>query len=106
MELLLTGRVFEADEAHRLGLIHRVIPDGHDILQAAYTWAGELARLPRQALAASKRLVHAAGHLSTADTDLLESQLFINLWPTPDHLEAMLAFKEKRPPLFNRDPHV
>lgn len=106
MELLLTGRVFDAEEAYRLGLIHRVLPVGQDALQAGYDWAGELASLPRQALAATKRLVHAAAHLSAADTNQLEAQLFINLWPSPDHLEALRAFREKRPPVFNRDSHV
>lgn len=106
MELLLTGRIFDAVEAYRLGLIQRVVPAEQNVLDAAYAWGGELTRLPRQALAATKRLVHAATHLSAADTDLLEAQLFINLWPSPDHLEAMQAFKEKRPPVFNRDIYV
>lgn len=106
MELLLTGRQFDAAEAHALGLVHHVLPPDRDVVEAAYAWAGELIRLPRQALAATKTLVHAATRLSPADTDLLESQLFINLWPSPDHIEAMNAFAEKRPAAFNRESHV
>lgn len=106
MELLLTGRIFDATEAHTLGLIHRVLPADQDVVEAAQDWAGDLLRLPRQALAATKTLVHAATHLSPADTDLLEAQLFINLWPSVDHVEAMNAFTEKRQPVFNRETHV
>ena len=105
MELMLTGRMVDAAEAQALGLIHRIALPDTDVLDAAYTWAQDLLRLPQRALAAIKTLVHAAGHLSPADTDRLEAQLFINLWPSPDHLEAMDAFAQKRPPVFNRaDP--
>lgn len=103
MELLLTGRTFDAAEAQALGLIHRITPAGTDVVDAAYTWARELVHLPRSALAALKGLVHAAAYLPPADTARLEAQLFINLWPSPDHLEAVAAFSEKRPPVFNRD---
>lgn len=101
MELLLTGRIIDAATAQSLGLIHRIIADDEPVLSAAQAWAAELAALPRRALAATKALVHAAGHLSLDDTNRLEAQLFINLWPSADHLEAMRAFSEKRPPLFN-----
>lgn len=103
MELLLTGRTFDAAEARTLGLIHRIAPPGANALAAARAWAGELLWLPRRALAATKSLVHAAAHLSPADANRLEAQLFINLWPSPDHVEAMTAFAAKRPPVFNRD---
>ncbi len=103
MELLLTGRAIDAAEAQALGLLHRVIAPGEDVLAVAHTWAAELVHLPRHALAALKTLVHAAAHLSPTDTARLEAQLFINLWPSPDHLEAMTAFAQKRPPVFNRD---
>lgn len=104
MELLLTGRTIDAEEARAMGLIHRIVPPGNDVLEEAYAWAGEVSRLPRRALAAIKSLVHAAVHLSLPDANALETQLFINLWPSADHLEAMNAFAEKRPPVFNREP--
>lgn len=101
MELLLTGRVIDAATAQELGLIHRLTSEGEDVVEAALAWATELVALPRRALAATKALVHAAGHLSLEDANRLEAQLFINLWPSADHLEAMRAFSEKRPPAFN-----
>lgn len=103
MELLLTGRVFDATEAQALGLVQRVAPPGVDALAAAYEWAADLLWLPRRALAATKALVHAAAHLPPADADRLEAQLFINLWPSADHLEALAAFAAKRSPVFNQD---
>jgi enoyl-CoA hydratase/carnithine racemase len=106
MELLLTGRTLDAGTALELGLIHRIVGVDDDVVGAAQQWATDLAALPRRALAATKALVHAAGHLSLEDTNRLETQLFINLWPAADHLEAMNAFTQKRPPNFNRDDHV
>ncbi len=102
MELLLTGRTFDAAEAHALGLVHRVAPAGQSALDAARQWAAELARLPREALAANKALAHAAARLSPAEVNRLETELFVGLWPSADHIEAMAAFLEKRAPLFNQ----
>lgn len=103
MELLLTGRTLDAEEARSIGLIHRISLPGEDVLEAAYAWAEELLRLPHRALAAIKSLVHASAHMSLPDANRLETQLFVNLWPSPDHIEAMAAFAEKRTPVFNRD---
>jgi len=100
MELLLTARVFDAAEAQRMGVIHRLVPAGEEPLAAAYRWAVELKALPRQALAATKNLVHAAAQLPAAELNQYETKLFTRLWSHPDHLEAMAAFVEKRPPLF------
>jgi enoyl-CoA hydratase/carnithine racemase len=104
MELLLTGRTFDAAEALALGLIHRIIPPDNDILDAAYQWAEELIHLPRQALSATKTLVYAAAKLSPAETQALEARFFIDLWSSADHIEAMRAFGEKRSPQFNSEP--
>lgn len=103
MELLLTGRRFDAAEAHALGLVHRVVPAGQSALDGAREWAAELAQLPHGALAANKALAHAAARLSPAEVNRMEAQLFVGLWPSADHIEAMAAFLEKRAPVFNKD---
>lgn len=105
MELLLTGRTFDTAAALEMGLIQRVVAD-EDVVWAARAWAAELSMLPRRALGSIKALVHASGHLSLPETNLLETQLFTNLWPSADHLEAMSAFTEKRSPEFNRTTDV
>jgi len=100
MELLLSARVLDAAEAQQMGLIHRLAPAGEELLAAAHSWAAELKALPRQALAATKTLVHATARLPAAELNQYETKLFTELWSHPDHLEAMAAFVEKRPPLF------
>jgi len=100
MELLLSARVLHAAEAQQMGLIHRLAPAGEEPLAAAHSWAAELKALPRQALAATKTLVHATARLPAAELNQYETKLFTELWSHPDHLEAMAAFVEKRPPLF------
>lgn len=102
LELLLTGRIFDAEEARQMGLVHRVVAEEVDVFEAAYEWAADLIKLPREALAATKRLVYATGHLSGTELAQMETGLFVGLWDTPDHLEALNAFAEKRPPVFNQ----
>jgi len=102
LELLLTGRIFDAEEARQLGLLQRIVPDDGDVLLAAHAWAAELVSLPREALAATKRLVYATGHLTDSEVGQLETALFVGLWDTNDHLEALKAFAGKRPPIFNQ----
>ena len=55
-ELLLTGRTVRAQEALRLGLVNRVVA-APTLESSAATWAAEIARLPREGLAATKRIV-------------------------------------------------
>lgn len=102
MELMLTGRVIDAAEARQIGFIHRIAAPTESALDAAHRWAEELLPLPRRALAEIKALVAAAGHLPTDQVNQQEARAFVELWTTPDHLEAMAAFSEKRPPIFNR----
>lgn len=100
LELLLTGRLLTAVEAHQIGLIHRLVDEEADWHTAVTTWAHELCQLPGPTVAALKQLTYAASHLPLADTNRLETELFVHLWSHPDHLEAMNAFVEKRPPVF------
>ena len=103
LELLLTARLFDAAEAQQIGLVHRIAPGGTPVLAAAQAWAAELVQLPRDALAAMKALTLAAGHWPLPKVQQYETQLFIDLWATPDHLEALAAFGEKRQPQFNQN---
>lgn len=101
MELLLTSRTFDAQEALQSGLIHRIAPPNSRVLDAARAWAVEMKALPRQALAATKTLVNHAAYSSLYQAYQVETEHFVKLWPQPDHLEAMAAFNEKRKPNFN-----
>ncbi len=102
LELLLTARLFDTQTALELGLIQRIAGVDEDVFEAALAWALELVELPRQALAAMKALTYAAGSQPLSKIKHYEAQLFVDLWATPDHLEALAAFGEKRKPIFNQ----
>lgn len=103
MELLLTARLIDAEEALRLGLVQRIVPPGESLHDVSLAWAAELIALPRHALAATKALVHTASHATLVETYWQETKLFSKLWASPDHLEALDAFRQKRPPRFNQE---
>jgi enoyl-CoA hydratase len=100
LDLLLTARLLDAQEAVDIGLVQQVVTNEEGLETAVTNLAQSLAALPRQALAASKQLVYAASHPPPAELNQLETQLFVNLWSQPDHLEALRAFNEKRRPQF------
>jgi enoyl-CoA hydratase len=101
-ELLLTARTFDADEAYRLGLIHRILPPESNVLEATRAWAVELSQLSRPAVAAVKKLVYQPLQHSLREASTMETHLFLQLWGQPDHLEALNAFAEKRKPAFQQ----
>jgi enoyl-CoA hydratase len=101
VDLLLTGRLLDAEEAAQIGLVQRVVADAVGLETAVTQLAQSLAALPQHALAASKQLAHAAAHYPQAEVNRLETKLFVDLWSQPDHLEALQAFKQKRPPRFH-----
>lgn len=102
LDLLLTARLFDATEAHRLGLVHRLVAPEADVVAEATAWANELLALPQAALAALKQLAYQATHLPPDQLLELEKTLFVGLWQSPDHREALAAFNEKRPSRFNQ----
>lgn len=106
LELLLSGRVFTVAEAQRLGWVQRCAPQGVGALVAAQEWAETFVTLPAGALDALKQLAYTAPDLDPAAARALEARLFLELWGQPDHQEALAAFAEKRPPLFNQQPPV
>lgn len=100
MEVLLTARLFTAQEAAQIGLVQRVVADEGGLQTAVAELAESVAALPQHALAATKRLVTAASHRPLAEVNQLETKLFVDLWSQADHLEALQAFIEKRRPVF------
>lgn len=101
LDLLLTGRALSAEAALDAGLIHRVVPASDDVLAAAVAWARQLGNLPRDAVAALKRLAYAAASGDSAAMAALEAALFQTQWGSPNHREALAAFSERRAPRFN-----
>jgi enoyl-CoA hydratase len=98
-ELMLTGRIFDAAEADRIGLVNRVVPDG-ELDKFVDEWAARLAAGPPIALAQSKRLLNnAVGITLEQALDEEGAAQTVNM-STEDTAEAVSAFLEKRDPTF------
>ena len=94
-ELFYTGDVIPAEEAARIGLISRVVPDA-DLLAEARALAARMAMQPPDVLRMTKKLLR-DGMSASFDTMLDMSAGFQALaHMTEDHLEALDAFAEKR----------
>jgi enoyl-CoA hydratase len=99
LELILTGRTFDAMEAARLGLVNRVVA-GADILRAAIELAKELASKPPLTLAAALAAIHRGMDATIDDGLAIEEAAFARIVPTCDAREGVAAFMEKRSPGF------
>lgn len=95
-ELILTGRRIDANEALRLGLISRVLPDTGALHEAARESLLLAAAQSPTAVAASKRTIRAVQSLSTDEGLRVELDAFAARAGTPDAVEGMNAFVEKR----------
>lgn len=96
-EIVLLGRMMEADEALRLGLVHRVVP--HDrFAEEVRALAQELAAKAPLALGMAKLVLNRAADASWDVGRELERLAQSTLLPTRDHLEGVAAFLEKRQP--------
>jgi len=98
-ELILTGRVLDAAEAERIGLVNRVVPAG-EALAAAGAIGAEIAERGPMAVREAKRLLDVA-----ADRDLeaglaAELDASVRVFATDDMLEGATAFLAKRPPIY------
>lgn len=98
-ELLLTGRTLLAEEAHRVGLIHRLVPPG-SALQASLAWAHELALLPTSGIGAVKQSIGDGRGMKLAERTEDDSRLSEEVFRSPDAVEGYRAFLEKRTPVF------
>ncbi len=95
MEMCLTGRMMDAEEAERAGLVARIVPAA-DLLDEAMKSASAIAAMPPLAAMVNKEMVNAA-YETTLDQGLLhERRLFQILTGTQDKAEGMAAFIEKR----------
>ena len=99
MELVLTGRRIDADEAHRLGIVNQVAP-AKGWLDAALELASVVASRPRLAVRFGKQAVLAADETPLAAGLETERRLFELAMATEDRVEGMNAFVEKRRPEF------
>ncbi len=98
-DLVLTARRVGAAEALALGLVGRKTPPQR-LLADALAYAGEVARNAPISLRQAKRAIDDGFHLPMDEALALEIQLYQACLGTKDRLEALRAFAEKRPPVF------
>ena len=97
--LQYTGDRIDGVEAHRLGIVSKVTPED-SLMESAMALASRLAQGPTQSLALIKYLVHRSQDLSFAESLDLAHVAQSQARRTEDHKEAVQAFLEKRPPVF------
>ena len=97
--LLMTGRLIDASEAHRLGLVE-FVTDG-DVVEAAVNLAAEIAEMPPAAVEASKRCVSVGLNEGRTAGMAQEAHYAVSLGLSDDAAEGQRAFIEKRQPRFN-----
>ncbi|GGA06899.1 enoyl-CoA hydratase [Blastomonas marina] len=95
MEMCLTGRMMDAEEAERSGLVARVVPHD-DLVEDAVKTAKAIAGMPPMAAKVNKEMVNAAYETFLDQGVLHERRLFQILTATEDKVEGMKAFIEKR----------
>jgi len=99
MDLILTGRMMDAEEAERSGLVARVVPLA-GLIDEAMKVADTIASMSLPSLLAAKEAVNAALETSLAEGVRFERRIFHSLFATADQKEGMTAFIEKRPAKF------
>ena len=99
MDLILTGRMVDAAEAERIGLVARVVR-ASDLVEEALRTAQKIADLSLPALMKAKESVNRAFETSLAEGVRFERRTFQAMFATEDQKEGMTAFLEKRAPQF------
>ena len=100
MEMVLTGEMIDAAEAHRIGLVNLVVPL-ENLMPACLELASKLAAKPPLALRYARDAVNRALETSLADGLDYESYLHALTCATEDKKEGVAAFLEKRKPGFS-----
>lgn len=101
MELLLTGEPIDADEAHRIGLVNRVVDDA-DLDGATASLARTIADKPSEVIAAGKATYRHQLGRSTEDAYAVAGAAMVEGLAGPDAEEGISAFLEKRSPSWRR----
>jgi enoyl-CoA hydratase len=100
MEMCLTGRMMDASEAERAGLVSRVVPLD-TLLEEAKSAALKIATMSRPIAMMTKESVNASYETMLRQGIMFERRLFHSMFSTDDQKEGMAAFVEKRPPQFS-----
>ncbi len=99
MDMCLTGRMMDVQEAERAGLVSRVVP-AEELVDEAIKIAAKIAELSRPAVMMIKESVNRAYETTLTEGVRFERRLFHSTFATEDQKEGMTAFVEKRKPAF------
>jgi 2-(1,2-epoxy-1,2-dihydrophenyl)acetyl-CoA isomerase len=99
IEIAMLGETFDASEAHRLGIINRVVP-AEQLQEQTHALAKRLASGPTQAYGAMKRLMRTSFDRDLPAQLAAESEAFIGCANSQDFRAGVDAFFDKRPPQF------
>ncbi len=95
MEMCLTGRMMDAEEAERSGLVSRVVPAG-ELLEEVLKVAGKIAEFSMPAVMMTKEAVNRAYETTLSEGIRFERRVFHAMFALDDQKEGMAAFSEKR----------
>jgi len=98
-EWILTGGIYSADEAMRIGFVNQVVDDDK-VVEAAMKMAKKVASNGPVAVAMSKKAINQGSQMALAQALAYEASLFGNIFDTEDQVEGTTAFVEKRKPDF------
>jgi enoyl-CoA hydratase len=101
MDLCLTGRMMDAAEAERAGLVARIVPAA-SLLDEAMKAAETIASMSLPSVMTAKESVNRAYETTLAEGLRFERRVFHALFATEDQKEGMAAFVDKRPPAFKQ----
>jgi enoyl-CoA hydratase len=99
MEMCLTGRMMDAEEAERSGLVSRIVP-ADDLIEEAISTGKAIAKLSLPIVMMAKEAVNSAYETTLAEGVHFERRLFHATFSTEDQKEGMAAFADKRQPAF------
>lgn len=99
MGLLLTGRRMKADEAFRMGLVNEVVPIA-ELDSAVERWLAELLLCAPLSVRAIKQVARRTAHLTAAEAQAQRLPALVEALASADAQEGVLAFREKRPPVW------
>ena len=101
MEMALTGRMMDAEEAERSGLVSRIVPVS-ELIDEAVATATKIANLSQPIVMLAKESVNRAYETTLAEGINFERRVFHSTFSTEDQKEGMSAFAEKRPAKFKQ----